>query len=48
MQSIWNVVTLIGEYALGFIVLLVTLLCILVSFVVALFELPRYLRLSSK
>ena len=43
-----KILMIIGEYLVGFIILLVTLLCILVAGFFALLELPRYLRLTSK
>jgi hypothetical protein len=43
-----KVIMIAGEYLLGFLLLLVTLLCIAIGFVVSLFELPRYFRLKSK
>jgi hypothetical protein len=36
------------EYALGFVILLSTLVTIVVGLVFSLFELPRYLRLTKK
>jgi len=41
-------VELFAEFLLGFVILLITLVCIVVAAFVSLFELPKHWRLSHK
>jgi hypothetical protein len=39
---------IICEYAAGILMLIITLICILIGLVIALFEIPKYLRNAHK
>jgi hypothetical protein len=41
-------VLIVGEYALGLLVAIVFLLCLLIGLLTGFFEVPRYLKISGK
>jgi hypothetical protein len=48
MREIWNMIVLAGEYLLGLLVALITIVCILIGSIFGILELPKYLRMRAK